>query len=164
LLTLRQFLAAAFLPLSLSGCGGTGGEDLGLPQDYPTPVPVSETLRFAALDTSENHTCAVSSDGSTWCWGINEYGELGTDVALDLCDIPGVVLVACTGTPHGVTGAPVFTALATSVSGHSCGLTAAGAAWCWGFGMGGQLGDGRSTDSTRPVLRRNAVQRATVHS
>ena len=149
-----QLAVAAFvaLALSVSGCGGGGGQDPGPPKDYPTPVLVSETLRFVALDTSQAHTCGTTLDGGTWCWGINEYGELGTGTTLDLCDIPGITLVACTGAPQRVVGAPVFTALATSLgSGHSCGLTAAGAAWCWGFGVGGQLGDGRSINSTMPV-------------
>lgn len=161
MLTHRQFLAAApiLLALCLPGCGGGGGDDgggggqdSGLPRDYLTPVLVSSTQRFVALDTSQWHTCGTAFDGSTWCWGINEYGELGTSLALDMCDIPGIILVACTGTPQRVANAPVFNALATSLgSGHSCGLTAAGAAWCWGFGQGGQLGDGRAANSTTPV-------------
>ena len=42
----------------------------------------------------------------------------------------------------------------TTVTGselHSCGLTPAGAAWCWGVGLGGQLGDGSQANSTSPL-------------
>jgi alpha-tubulin suppressor-like RCC1 family protein len=34
---------------------------------------------------------------------------------------------------------------------HSCGLTSAGAAWCWGNGFQGQLGNGVSGIQVTPV-------------
>jgi alpha-tubulin suppressor-like RCC1 family protein len=150
--------AGTVAAILLAACGG-GGSGPGLPRDYPTPVPVSDSLRFAALDTSQAHACGTTFDGRTWCWGINEYGELGSTAAIDLCDIPGITLVACTGTPLRVSGAPVFAVLASSRGhGSSCGLTAAGAAWCWDFGLGGQLGDGRSADSAQPVAVAGGLQ------
>jgi alpha-tubulin suppressor-like RCC1 family protein len=146
----KRALMAGWLAL-LAACGG-GGDD-GLPEDYPRPVVVSDTLRFADVQASQGHTCGLALDGSTSCWGVNGDGELGTSAALDLCDIPGIVLVSCTGTPQAVAGAPVLTQLTLTGggAGHTCGLDAEGRAWCWGFGEGGQLGDGLRTSSSAPV-------------
>jgi alpha-tubulin suppressor-like RCC1 family protein len=34
----------------------------------------------SAVYTGGAHTCAVKVDGSVWCWGNNQYGQLGVDV------------------------------------------------------------------------------------
>ncbi len=41
------------------------------------PVPVLGNLRFRQLSTG-SHTCAISMDGMTYCWGPNLNGQLGT--------------------------------------------------------------------------------------
>jgi alpha-tubulin suppressor-like RCC1 family protein len=40
-------------------------------------VAVAGELAFASLKAGELSTCGVTSDGAAWCWGDNEYGQLG---------------------------------------------------------------------------------------
>lgn len=75
------------------------------------------------------HSCAVSQ-GELYCWGVNEYGQLG-DGTTNSHFKPVKVL----GLAAGVIGVAVG-------SHHSCAITAEGAARCWGYNFSGQLGDG----------------------
>lgn len=45
---------------------------------------------------------------------------------------------------------------------HFCGLTAGGAAWCWGENIGGHRGDGTNTDRGAPVAVRGGHVFATL--
>lgn len=56
-----------------------------------------------------------------------------------------------TAAPLGVSDQLRFTSI-TAGGGHSCGLTAAGKAYCWGRNDAGQLGDSSTTDRTTPTL------------
>jgi alpha-tubulin suppressor-like RCC1 family protein len=49
-----------------------------------------------------------------------------------------------------VSGGLVFASLAPGFF-YTCGLTAAGGAYCWGSNQYGQLGDGTTTDRSVPV-------------
>ena len=70
---------------------------------------------------------------------MNTAGQLGTGSAGG----PSIV-------PVPVAGAPTFKSLAAGAF-HTCGLTAAGAAYCWGAGTYGQLGAGTTTSAYAPV-------------
>lgn len=46
--------------------------------DRATPVDVTGLAAGVVdLDAGEAHTCAVTSAGESWCWGDNEFGQLG---------------------------------------------------------------------------------------
>lgn len=44
-----------------------------------TPIPVLGARSFASLAAGGDHTCGVS-DGAAYCWGSNQYGQLGLDL------------------------------------------------------------------------------------
>lgn len=140
-------LAAA----SLAGCGGGGGSEaqpVANANHYATPQRVASAPALAALAGGLWHLCGNTTSGEVWCWGSNEYGQLG---AASAAEVPCPVGVPCNPVPvrAAATQSPLHQAEASAR--HSCALDATGAAWCWGFGVGGQLGDGRRIDSRVPV-------------
>src|SRR5439155_8414357 len=63
---------------------------------------------------------------AAWCWGRNDYGQLG-DGSSDVRE-----------TPVAVAGGLSFTQLTTGRE-HTCGLTVGAAIYCWGSNGLGQL-------------------------
>ena len=94
------------------------------------------------------HSCALTSSGGVKCWGSAYYGELGNGTSGDGVDTtyPVDVLVSSEDT------SPLSNVIQVS-SGHkhACALISSGGVKCWGEGSNGELGDGKSKDSTYPV-------------
>ena len=124
--------------------------------DRATPVAVSGGFSFSALALGDAHSCALTSVGAAYCWGLNNLGQLGngTDRGPDPCyQVP-----VCSTAPAPVAGGLGFSALALGEA-HSCGLTNAGAAYCWGYNGEGQLGNGSGSG---PDLCRDHSQPCSV--
>lgn len=122
--------------LALAGCSGGSFCIEGAPcgpvpnYDEPQPAPVDTTQRFVAIGAGHRHACMLTAAGAAWCWGDNTYGQLGapaTQRCVEGVDSP------CSARPIPVAGGLVLASLTASER-HTCGLTAAGAAWCWGDG------------------------------
>ena len=96
-------------------------------------LPVSGGLVFATIAAGFQHTCALTPTGAAYCWGRNDLGQLGSGDTQPSSPTP----TAVAGGIRLVTlGAGGF---------HTCGLTAAGEAYCWGGNSVGQLGRGDDT-------------------
>lgn len=98
-------------------------------------------FRFTSVSAARDHTCALMPDGKAYCWGSGGDGQLGNGVNRST---PGIV-TADSPTPVAVIGGFKFALVSAGGSSHSCGLTIAGTAYCWGFGDQGQLGNGSKT-------------------
>ncbi len=118
---------------------------------YNSDSPVATTLTgvlagktVAAISAGNSHTLALCTDGTLATWGRNNYGQLGTGNNTD-SSVP--VLVTRAGVLNGKT-----------VSAISCGdnmalvLCTDGTLASWGINAEGQLGNGRTTNSSVPVL------------
>lgn len=95
----------------------------------PSPVTVAGGLRFTDLAVGSEHSCALTADSTTFCWGHNPYGQLGDNTRLDR------------NAPVQVLNGPKFVSLSAG-NAHTCALTSDGTAYCWGLNSSGQLGVG----------------------
>ena len=79
------------------------------------------------------HSCKITG-GKAYCWGDNSNGELGNNSTMS-SSVPVAALTS------GVLSGATLTQIASGTN-FSCALSAAGAAYCWGLGTSGQLGNG----------------------
>jgi alpha-tubulin suppressor-like RCC1 family protein len=112
-----------------------------------SPVLVRGGFAFVVLSAGGGHTCGLTAEGAAYCWGVNVYGQLGNGTATGEATTTGPSSPILVAAPAGVQFAAV-----SAGGGHTCGLTAAGAAYCWGGNGQGALGDGSANDSSSPVL------------
>ncbi|WP_295394559.1 RCC1 domain-containing protein [uncultured Thiodictyon sp.] len=105
---------------------------------------------IAQVSAGVEDTCALTTDGTAACWGLNDYGQLGNGTNTN-SSVP--VAVDRSGVLNGKTIAQVSTG-----DYHTCALATDGTAACWGYNWYGQLGNGTNTDSWVPV----AVDRSGV--
>ncbi len=111
----------------------SGAIDGGLHEGPPTGDP-SKPVAIAA---GGFHTCALFSDGTVECWGLNDSGQLG-DATMTNSPVPVVVA-----------GLKDAVAIAAGYA-SACALRAGGTVECWGTNQFGQLGDGTTSDRSVP--------------
>lgn len=125
----------------------------GTTTDSPVPVAVTGLgSGVTAITTGESQSCALTNAGAVKCWGLNDDGRLGATTT-QICPyyVPQERLAPCSDIPVAVTG---LASGATGISAgglHTCAVTGAGAAKCWGNNDFGQLGDGSTAGSSTPV-------------
>ncbi len=86
----------------------------------------------ASVGLGIDFTCALSVQGTAWCWGQNLNGELGL--------AEGSRTARTTPVPVPGVG-PGLKSMAVGGF-HACAVTAAGGVVCWGRDLDGALGDG----------------------
>ena len=124
----------------------------------PTPAPVAGGHTFTALSAGFAYTCGLATDGTWYCWGRNNYGQLGNGTTgPELCG----GAYPCSTVPVAVS---VETGLAIVSPGyhHGCGSVSGGAVYCWGANPFGQLGDGSLVDNTAAVAVTGGLSFASV--
>lgn len=89
---------------------------------------------IAEIELGARHTCARKSDGTVWCWGSNDFGQLGDGMEEhpeDQC-MNGMTLIDCSSVPVQVAGIDDAVELEVGRQ-HSCVIRAGGTVWCWGY-------------------------------
>ncbi len=93
---------------------------------------------WASASVGVDHACAVQTNGTLWCWGNNQYGQLGTGT------------VTNEYVPTQVGSASNWAAVSLGAD-HSCAIRSDSTLWCWGLNDHGQLGDGTLTNEDSPA-------------
>ena len=117
----------SFLPLQVLGAGGIG-----------------QLTDISQLAAGDSHTCALKSDGTVFCWGYNENGQLG-DNSFTNHLIPVQTL--------GEDGVGKLTGISQVVAGsyHTCAIKSDGRVFCWGDNAYGELGNHSTLSRPTPV-------------
>lgn len=120
--------------------------------DRSTPVAVVGGLAFVSISAGNSHTCALTQTGVTYCWGSDYADQLGVDTR-DTCtpSFAGGTSYPCSRTPLAIAGGLSFATVTAAEGDHTCGLTSAGDAYCWGRNASGELGDGTTTNEPTPT-------------
>ena len=115
-----------------------------------TPVQVtavggSGTLaNITAISAGTSHSLAVNTNGAVFAWGLNSTGQLG-DTTTTQQNAPVRV--------KAVSGASNLTGIKSVAAGetHSLAVATNGSMYAWGYNAKGELGNGTTTSTLRPV-------------
>jgi alpha-tubulin suppressor-like RCC1 family protein len=115
------------VPVQVAGVGGTG-----------------LLSGIASIAVGADYTCALSATGGVYCWGRNDYGEIGNNSTTD-SHVPVQV--------EGVGGTGLLSGIASIAAGfaHTCAVSTTGGVYCWGYNPYGQLGNNSTTQRNVPV-------------
>jgi alpha-tubulin suppressor-like RCC1 family protein len=125
----------------LDNYGQIGGtvESTGM---LPRAVALPAGHHARTIVAAYAHTCAVGDDGQVYCWGLDNWGQLGDG----LMDTLRHATPARALLPAGEMAASVSGSLA-----HTCAVTSDGRIYCWGYDAYGQLGSGPMGPSPIPL-------------
>ena len=122
-----------------------------------TPVAVTSGAlagkTVTNITASYYHTCAVLLDGTAACWGVNDYGQLGTGTTTN------------SRIPVAVTSGALTNKIVTNITAsyyHTCAVLSDGTAACWGANWYGQLGNGHNSSNTPVAVTGGALAGKTV--
>lgn len=118
-----------------------------------TSSPITVNLSFSQIAAGGLHTCGITTGGA-YCWGLNSSGQLAATTGSLARDSIAAL------TRGNLTFQRV-----TAGGSHSCGITTANDAYCWGANGSGQLGDGSFTSTGvngDPVLVAGGLKFATI--
>jgi len=92
-----------------------------------SPVTVSGLTNVLQVATGASHSCALLTDGTVRCWGLNTNGQLGNNSTTS------------SSTPVAATGLSNVAAISLGDY-HSCALLSSGGISCWGSNSSLQTG------------------------
>ncbi|GIJ45015.1 hypothetical protein Val02_19010 [Virgisporangium aliadipatigenens] len=121
------------------GAGGAGqlGDGAGVDRSAPVPVLNLDTATYVAAGRGAS-TCALTRDGSLWCFGADRDGQLGLG-GFGRATMPSAAIGNLSGATQLVVGTDA-----------SCMIRSA-AVWCWGPNASGAAGAAPGVPVPTPV-------------
>lgn len=128
--------------------GSDGGGQLGNGSgvtNQATPGLVASTAgnssKWTSVAAGELVACGLRADKTLWCWGTDNYGQVGN----------GDGIAVAQHTPVQVAPSETADWATVSSSGDAvCAIRTGGKIWCWGRNNFGQQGDGSTTNVSAP--------------
>jgi alpha-tubulin suppressor-like RCC1 family protein len=118
-----------------SNSRGQSGSDAGTGSTSPVQAPGPAPAVWQQLQTGALNTCGFSNTFTLYCFGANDFGQLGD----------GTVTSRSAPTPVAT-----FNSMSIGPY-HSCAISSEGL-WCWGANANGQLGNNGTAQQNSPTL------------
>ncbi len=121
-----------------------GNNDRGQLGDNKAEAMSSSPIAVQGVDGAVDvcaglvHSCAITSAGQLYCWGANDWGNLGDGTTIER------------DTPVLIGGVPNVTAVSCGYA-HTCAIANGGKVFCWGDDTFGEIGDEKADGGTRFV-------------
>jgi alpha-tubulin suppressor-like RCC1 family protein len=116
------------------------------PSSAPRPCtlrgPIEGSAEFVGGDLGDDHGCLIRADGKIYCWGNNDYGQLGV--------APSTTPTVATLSAASPLASSIFPMAIAVGAKHSCAVDTNGKAFCWGSNAYGQLGVGSAMTTSHP--------------
>ena len=97
--------------------------------NQPDPYAISGGGSWKQVSINYSHACAIKSDDTAWCWGLDSAGELGNGAGTS------------STSPTAVTGGHTWKLIAAGYN-HTCAIKSDDSMWCWGNDYYGSVGTG----------------------
>ena len=112
---------------------------------YSSVMQVGTEKDWVSVSAGQYHTCGIRRNGTAWCWGFNNDGQIGNDNQYTSPNVPDQV------TDDVGTGAWHDWMKISAGRKYTCGIRRDQTAWCWGQNNNGQLGSAAPATRDTPM-------------
>ena len=124
--------------------GGNSGGQLGdgttIDKATPTKITLASGVKPTQISAGSHHIMAIGDDGNIYIWGYNGHGQLGDGTTINKATPTKITLAS------GIKPTQIVCGIL-----HSMAIGSDGELYTWGDNIGGQLGDGTTTNKLIPT-------------